>query len=90
MKKTLFYAVIISIVFFTACESSNETKEVTTEESGKMVKEPVPNNIDDTTKRTSVSIGSGGVDVKSKATGVKVDKNGIKVGTKDVNIEIKK
>ena len=90
MKKILFYVSIITMVFLTACESINKTKEVKNEESGKMVKEPVSNTVDDTRNRNSVSVGSGGVDVKRKGTDVKVDKNGIRVGTKDVNIEIKK
>ncbi len=48
----------------------------------------MPNNIVDTSKRTSVSVGSDGAGVRSKNTEVNVDKNGVKVGTKKVKIEI--
>ena len=89
MKKLIFYSTIILLSFFISCDNS-EKSEVKKEEAGTTVKEPVPNTIVDTTKRTSVSVGSGGADVKHKNTQVNVDKNGIKVGTKDVKVEIKK
>jgi intein/homing endonuclease len=44
----------------------------------------------DTGKKTVVSVGRGGTEVKHKNTEVKVDEKGVKVGTKDVDFEIKK
>jgi len=88
MKKTIIYSSIFLLSLFTSCSESAEKTEIKTENSGKTVKEPVPNNIVDTSKRTSVSIGSDGAGVKSKNAEVNVDKNGVKVGTKKVKIEI--
>jgi hypothetical protein len=88
MKKTIIYSSIFLLSLFTSCSESAEKTEIKTENSGTTVKEPVPNNIVDTSKRTSVSVGSDGAGVKSKNTQVNVDKNGVKVGTKKVKIEI--
>jgi len=86
MKK-IIYSVIIMLSFFTACNSAERTE--VKNEDGTTVKEPVPNT-SDTTKRTSISVGPGGADVKHKNTEVNVDKNGVKIGTKDVKVEVKK
>jgi len=88
MKKTIIYSSIFLLSLFTSCSESAEKTEIKTENTGTTVKEPVPNNIVDTSKRTSVSVGSDGAGVKSKNTEVNVDKNGVKVGTKKVKIEI--
>ncbi|MGI8581037.1 MAG: hypothetical protein ACR2KX_02520 [Chitinophagaceae bacterium] len=88
MKKTIIYSTLFLLSLFTSCSESAEKTEVKTENSGTTVKEPVPNNIVDTSKRTSVSVGSNGAGVKSKNTEVNVDKNGVKVGTKKVKVEI--
>jgi len=88
MKKTIIYSSIFLLSLFTSCSESAEKTEIKTENSGTTVKELVPNNIVDTTKRTSVSVGSDGAGVKSKNTEVNVDKNGVKVGTKKVKVEI--
>jgi len=88
MKKTIIYSSIFLLSLFTSCSESAEKTEIKTENTGTTVKEPMPNNIVDTSKRTSVSVGSDGAGVRSKNTEVKVDKNGVKVGTKKVKIEI--
>ncbi len=88
MKKTIIYSTLFLLSLFTSCSESAEKTEVKTENSGTTVKEPVPNNIVDTSKRTSVSVGSNGAGIKSKNTEVNVDKNGVKVGTKKVKVEI--
>ena len=88
MKKTIIYSSIFLLSLFTSCSESAEKTEIKTENTGTTVKEPVPNNIVDTSKRTSVSVGSDGAGVRSKNTEVNVDKNGVKVGTKKVKIEI--
>ncbi len=90
MKKTIFYSTIILLSFFISCSESAQRTEQKTENSGTTVKEPVPNNIVDTSKRTSISVGANGVGVNSKNTKINVDKNGVRVGTKDVDIQIKK
>jgi len=88
MKKTIIYSSIFLLSLFTSCSESAEKTEIKTENTGTTVKEPVPNNIVDTSKRTSVSVGSDGAGVRSKNTEVNVDKKGVKVGTKKVKIEI--
>jgi hypothetical protein len=88
MKKTIIYSSIFLLSLFTSCSESAEKTEIKTENTGTTVKEPMPNNIVDTSKRTSVSVGSDGAGVRSKNTEVNVDKNGVKVGTKKVKIEI--
>jgi len=88
MKKTIIYSSIFLLSLFTSCSESAEKTEIKTENTGTTVKEPVPNNIVDTSKRTSVSVGSDGAGVKSKNTEVNVDRNGVKVGTKKVKVEI--
>ena len=88
MKKNIIYSSIFLLSLFTSCSESAEKTEIKTENSGTTVKEPMPNNIVDTSKRTSVSVGSDGAGVRSKNTEVNVDKNGVKVGTKKVKIEI--
>jgi hypothetical protein len=88
MKKTIIYSSILLLSLFTSCSESAEKTEIKTENSGTTVKEPVRNNIEDTSKRTSVSVGPGGVGVRSKNTEVNVDNNGVKVGTKKVKVEI--
>ena len=89
---------IVSFTFFAACtDSATENKEEKTS-SSTTVKEPdtkttttiVQPSAKDTTKKTVVSVGRGGTDVKHKNTEVKVDGKGVKVGTKDVDFEIKK
>jgi len=88
MKKNIIYSSIFLLSLFTSCSESAEKTEIKTENTGTTVKEPMPNNIVDTSKRTSVSVGSDGAGVRSKNTEVNVDKNGVKVGTKKVKIEI--
>jgi hypothetical protein len=88
MKKNIIYSSIFLLSLFTSCSESAEKTEIKTENTGTTVKEPVPNNIVDTSKRTSISVGSDGAGVRSKNTEVIVDKNGVKVGTKKVKVEI--
>jgi hypothetical protein len=90
MKKNIFYSTIILLSFFMSCSESAQRTEQKTENSGTTVKEPVPNNIVDTSKRTSISVGANGVGVNSKNTEVNVDKKGVKVGTNKVKVEIKR
>ena len=85
MKKILIYSTIIALAFITACENAAKKDEKTVEktEEVKTVKEPAA-NANTETKKTSVSVGPGGADVKHKNTEVAVDKNGVKIGTKTV------
>ena len=87
MKKIIYYIAIVMLSFFAACDNAEKTEVKT--ENGTIVKEPVINTVD-TTKRTSISVGPGGADVKHKTTEVNVNKSGVKVGTKDVKVEVKK
>jgi hypothetical protein len=90
MKKNIFYSTLILLSFFISCSESAQRTEQKTENSGTTVKEPVPNNITDTSKNTNVSIGPNGVNVNNKNTQIQVDRNGIKIGTKKVNVDVKK
>ena len=101
MKKPFFYLTVVSFTFFAACtDSATESNtEEKTSSSTTTVKEPetksttptiVQPAAKDTVKKTVVSVGRGGTDVKHKSTEVKVDGKGVKVGTKDVDFEIKK
>lgn len=86
MKKIFYYSAIISLCFIAACDNAENTKT----EDATTVKESAPNTVADTSKRTTISVGPGGADVKLKNTSVTVDKNGVKIGTKDVKVEVKK
>ncbi len=93
MKKSIFYSIILLFSFFSACDEKAKKTEVKTENSGTNVKEPVSNKIETNTeandsKKTSVSVGSGGTDVEHKNTQIKVDKNRVKVGSKNVEVDI--
>jgi ABC-type Fe3+-hydroxamate transport system substrate-binding protein len=100
MKKPLFYLAVVSVTFFAACtDSATESNTEKKTSSSTTLNEPeaktttttvVQPAARDTVKRTVVSVGSAGTNVKHKNTELKVDAKGVKVGTKDVDFEINK
>ncbi|MEO8412127.1 MAG: hypothetical protein ABI472_00645 [Ginsengibacter sp.] len=83
MKKQILPIVAVTcLLFFTACADSTTT-DANTGSS--------PTNVEkvDTVKKTTISVGPDGVDVKTKNTDVKVSGAGAAVGTKEVKVDVK-
>ena len=88
-KHFLQFMTISGLFFFTACGDS-ATKETTDgkSESNSETKSTSVQAVD-STKKTTITIGPKGTDVKSKNTDVQIDGGGVKVGTKDVKVDVK-
>ena len=78
------FAVAFLFVMF-ACNNETKKEETTT------VKEPAKKEAAAEAKKTEISVGPDGAEVKTKSgTEVKVGDKGATVGSKDVKIDVKK
>lgn len=78
------FAVVFLFVMF-GCNNETKKEETTT------VKEPAKKEAAAEAKKTEISVGPDGAEVKTKSgTEVKVGDKGATVGSKDVKIDVKK
>lgn len=80
------FAVSLLLSLF-ACNNEKKKEETTTSAKEQPVKTTTPAE----PKKTEISVGPGGAEVKTKSgTEVKVGEKGATVGSKDVKIDVKK
>jgi hypothetical protein len=86
MKKHFLQFVVISgMFFFTACDSTAKENNPGSEPETKSTSVQTVDSV----KKTTISAGPNGTDVKTKTTDVEVNSSGVKVGTKNVKVDIK-
>ncbi len=80
-KLLIFFGVMLLV---SSCAGEDTASTKTEETSASVTRQK------DSSRKTSVSVGSGGVDVRSEKADVKVDGSGVNVGTKDVKVDVRK